>query len=532
MRRPRPPGQADDHRQQRERASPGARPTSRASAGASAPKTAKASTGSEVSRPGGDRRHAQPVADLGQHRPDADRGRAQVERRGAPCPTRTSRDGRRAVTRAIVSGGPRGIAARRWSAARAGWPHAARQRRRAPRPAGAAARDRADRPGRGPGRRHPRDDRAARDRAGHASTSRCWPASTAWPSPTSTARSTTSARWSSSSRCGARCSSSRATCCRPPGAAPPPGWPAQLATRLAKEVESAGVAPRRRRLARRRRGPRCWRRLADGGELDAQDAARASCPSSRAGIDLAVGKAYGANVAHRAAGAHPARPSEGRSVRGRNGGHWRVSRPQWTLMDGWLGERAGPAGGRRGLRRAGRAAGCATFGPGTEADLVVVAGRAPRAPCARRWPTSGRRGRPRRRRDRLGAARRPRPGAARRAVGGAAAGPRPDRDGLEGARLLPRPARRGRSSTATATPAPPPGGTAGSSAAGCRTPTGVVHVELARGPRPRRAARPSTVEAERLTAWLDGRPGRHGLPLARDEARAGGPGAAVPARTP
>ncbi len=56
-------------------------------------------------------------------------------------------------------------------------------------------------------------------------------------------------------------------------------------------------------------------------------------------------------------------------VRGRNGGHWRTPRPQWTTMAGWLGsppdawtEQAGYAElVRRWLAR---------FGPGTEADVA------------------------------------------------------------------------------------------------------------------------------------------------------------------
>ena len=59
----------------------------------------------------------------------------------------------------------------------------------------------------------------------------------------------------------------------------------------------------------------------------------------------------------------------GAIVRGRNGGHWRISKPRWTAMSDWLGE-APPAWDE--------AAGYAelvrrwlwTFGPGTEADLV------------------------------------------------------------------------------------------------------------------------------------------------------------------
>jgi len=56
-------------------------------------------------------------------------------------------------------------------------------------------------------------------------------------------------------------------------------------------------------------------------------------------------------------------------VRGRNGGHWRTSRPQWTAMDAWLGEPVAPWAEAEGYaelvrRWLGR------FGPGTETDLA------------------------------------------------------------------------------------------------------------------------------------------------------------------
>ena len=59
----------------------------------------------------------------------------------------------------------------------------------------------------------------------------------------------------------------------------------------------------------------------------------------------------------------------GRILRGANAGDWRVSRPQWTLTEHWLGEQPQPDESPAGylalveswLR---------TFGPGTEADLV------------------------------------------------------------------------------------------------------------------------------------------------------------------
>ena len=85
-------------------------------------------------------------------------------------------------------------------------------------------------------------------------------------------------------------------------------------------------------------------------------------------IDLAVGKSYGANVAV-APRVLTQLGVEGRLVRGRNGGHWRVSRPQWTLMEGWLGEPVRPSPAAEGyaalVERWLR-----SFGPGTEDDLV------------------------------------------------------------------------------------------------------------------------------------------------------------------
>ena len=102
-------------------------------------------------------------------------------------------------------------------------------------------------------------------------------------------------------------------------------------------------------------------------------------------------------------------------------------------------------------------------------------------------------------------------------MGRAAAGARPDADGLEGAGLLPgaRTTRR-TSSTATATAAPPPGGTAGSSAAGSRTTTPWCGWCSARTSAPTAAAA-LDAEAERLTAWLDGDPDLQRLRVAPDE---------------
>ena len=56
-------------------------------------------------------------------------------------------------------------------------------------------------------------------------------------------------------------------------------------------------------------------------------------------------------------------------VRGRNEGHWRTSRPAWTLMDDWLGEAPAPWPAEQGYAELVRRW-LYAFGPGTEADLV------------------------------------------------------------------------------------------------------------------------------------------------------------------
>jgi hypothetical protein len=107
--------------------------------------------------------------------------------------------------------------------------------------------------------------------------------------------------------------------------------------------------------------------LAGGRELSAQEL-REALPELAGRIDLAVGKSYGANVAI-APRVLTQLAVEGRLVRGRNGGHWRVSRPQWTLMAEWLGETLPPAKADEGYAELVRRW-LWSFGPGTEADLV------------------------------------------------------------------------------------------------------------------------------------------------------------------
>lgn len=139
---------------------------------------------------------------------------------------------------------------------------------------------------------------------------------------------------------------------------------AQQRTRLAKDV-AAGLADD---------GP-AWvdvacaavlNRLVDGSEVSAQQL-REELPELAGRIGIATDAAYGGPV--------PVAPrvltllgAEGLVVRGHNGGHWRVSRPQWTLMSSWLGalpEALDPRAGYAELVRRW----LTTFGPGTSADL-------------------------------------------------------------------------------------------------------------------------------------------------------------------
>lgn len=140
---------------------------------------------------------------------------------------------------------------------------------------------------------------------------------------------------------------------------------AQLRPRLVKEVEGGGLTD----------DGAAWLdaacaavldHLADGREASAQ-AIREALPELTGRIDLAVGKAYGANVSI-APRVLTQLAVEAALVRGRNGGHWRVSRPQWTLMSHWLGEEPAPLPEREGYAAL-VASWLRTFGPGTRADL-------------------------------------------------------------------------------------------------------------------------------------------------------------------
>jgi hypothetical protein len=73
--------------------------------------------------------------------------------------------------------------------------------------------------------------------------------------------------------------------------------------------------------------------------------------------------------------------AEGHIVRGPNAGHWRTSRPSWTLMDQWLGEEPTPLPMEEGYAAL-VASWLQTFGPGTVEDLQWWLGSTKRAAVA------------------------------------------------------------------------------------------------------------------------------------------------------
>jgi hypothetical protein len=136
--------------------------------------------------------------------------------------------------------------------------------------------------------------------------------------------------------------------------------------RTAKDAELGGLAADGEKWLDEARAA-VLGRLADGTELSAV-ALRTELPALEGRVRLGEGTRWEAEVslAPRVLGLLGA---EGLIVRARNEGHWRVSRPAWTLMDRWLGGRPEPLTPgdgyaelvRRWLR---------SFGPGTETDLV------------------------------------------------------------------------------------------------------------------------------------------------------------------
>jgi hypothetical protein len=141
---------------------------------------------------------------------------------------------------------------------------------------------------------------------------------------------------------------------------------AQLGARLAKEVESNGLARHGERWVTEMTDAVLESLRVEGPATTAE--LRVRLPELARRLEMSPGKAYG--------GSFPIGPrllsavaASGRIVRGANEGGWHLSRPRWTLTEDWLGEPLqhldAAAGYRTLVERWLR-----TFGPGTEADLV------------------------------------------------------------------------------------------------------------------------------------------------------------------
>ena len=135
---------------------------------------------------------------------------------------------------------------------------------------------------------------------------------------------------------------------------------------IAKDVESHGVADDGAGWLDRARAA-ALDRLADGAALSARQL-REELPELAGRTVAQPGKNYATAV--------PFAPrvltllgAEGRLVRGHNDGHWRTSRPTWTLMETWLGETPQRLTAEAGYAELVRHW-LARFGPGTEDDLV------------------------------------------------------------------------------------------------------------------------------------------------------------------
>jgi hypothetical protein len=106
--------------------------------------------------------------------------------------------------------------------------------------------------------------------------------------------------------------------------------------------------------------------LASAGPRTARQL-RAELPALAGTLTYAPDKSYGGTL-HIAPRVLTTLGAEGRIVRGPNDGHWRTSRPTWTLLSDWLGEEVRPMPPREGyaelVRRWLR-----TFGPGTLQDV-------------------------------------------------------------------------------------------------------------------------------------------------------------------
>lgn len=141
---------------------------------------------------------------------------------------------------------------------------------------------------------------------------------------------------------------------------------AQQEALVARDVVKHGIADDGEAWLARARAA-VLARLAGGAEVPAQQL-REELPELAGRFVASPEKSYGGefSIAPRVLGLLGAR---GDIVRGHNGGHWRISRPAWTTMDAWLGERPAPLGSPEGYAELVRRW-LGTFGPGTEDDVV------------------------------------------------------------------------------------------------------------------------------------------------------------------
>ncbi len=132
--------------------------------------------------------------------------------------------------------------------------------------------------------------------------------------------------------------------------------------RIAKDVEKAGIAPDGAAWLESARA-RVLAHLEDRPDGFAATDLRALFPELANPVEVSPGAVWN----HSRLLTHLGLTAD--LVRGRNGGHWRISRPVWVSMEQWLGERPVPLSHDEGyaelVRRWLR-----TFGPGTETDVV------------------------------------------------------------------------------------------------------------------------------------------------------------------
>jgi Winged helix DNA-binding domain len=141
---------------------------------------------------------------------------------------------------------------------------------------------------------------------------------------------------------------------------------AALGTRLAKEVQEGGVAADG--AAWLDQAKASVLEVLDGGlALTAQEI-RERVPMLEARIELAPGTKWGTSVSL-GPRVLTQLAVEAELVRGANAGHWRLSKPRWTRMADWLDDVPPATEADDGYAELVRRW-LATFGPGTETDLV------------------------------------------------------------------------------------------------------------------------------------------------------------------